>query len=228
MLFNKLLRLGARQRPAAHCVARQPALLPDDPALASGTASPPCRAAAAGSPGRPARAGGELGQGGPAPRRRSSRPARRGNTAAKPRVGRGRPARRHDSVHRRILVLPRPPGTAASGTPEPLHPVAVLSAACAPAGPAGPGRTPAAAAAGPRPAPTVEVVGDFLQPGIQLRGGHGLWGQGARSRARPAGDRDPDAVAPLGPRAVVIADVGEADRSWSTNQVWLDRSPIRQ
>src|SRR5439155_56096 len=69
----------------------------------------------------------------------------------------------------------------------------------------GPGRTPAAAAAGPCPAHRGSrrrspATGDAGRPRV------------ARSRARPADDRDPDAVAPLGPRAVVVTHVAEAEQ----------------
>ena len=41
-------------------------------------------------------------------------------------------------------------------------------------------------------------------------------------------DRHADEAAALGPGSVVVADAIEAEQLVSTNQVWLDRSPIRQ
>src|SRR5207248_7673887 len=101
-------------------------------------------------------------------------------------------------------VRPPRPGTAASGTPGPA-PSGPGARRSARAAAAGPGRTPAAAAAAPCPARRGSrrrspATGDAGPPRV------------ARSRARPAGARDPDAVAPLGPRAVVVAHVAEAEQ----------------
>src|SRR6266581_2139226 len=121
-----------------------------------------------------------------------------------------RPGRRSTGAPSRP-ARPPPPGTAASGTPGPA-PSGPGARRSVPAGAADPGRTPAAAAAGPCPARRGSRRRSPAAGGSARRRLPAASSRAVGSRAVPAGDRDPDAVAPLGPRAVVVAHVAEAEQ----------------